>query len=128
MHKSYLDITLSFQGLEELLLSKIILKTYHKRYYPEAPGISRAITDGAEVWDALQLDKNQEGPAGYHSNQSVNGDGFRSFLAVFPEKFGGRPVEFFPSHQMEQGEPGILSSGLIVWENGRYSTVEFLDG
>ena len=92
---------------------------------PGAPGITRAIADGAEIWNMFHQDAITVRPDGDGENMWQGPDiSARSFLALFPTHGNCREVEFFLSQDLERGLRGVLTTGSIRWENGEYSMLQ----
>ena len=93
---------------------------------PNAPGIARALSANAEVWDMVHHDAikvGRDGDAG--SNWPTVDAHERSYLAIFPASQDVTEVEFFLSPDVLEGVRGILSHGSINWGNSEYSMLQF---
>ena len=126
MHERNTPVTFGLRNPQEQHLNQIISLLHKIKYQFEAPGISRAIASGADVWDLAQPGLVQNHPMPNHEDrQPVDETDCRCYLAIYPERSTGTLVEFFGSAEQELGEQGLLNGGFIIWEKGEYSKVEF---
>jgi hypothetical protein len=107
-------------------LSDLIGLSHRIKFFPNAAGVSRAIEEGAVVWEVVHplpmRSHSAVVPAGPF--QGLEGAGPR-FLAIFPDANCGPQVELFLAPEADRGERGSLNCGFIIWYKGGYSKLEF---